>query len=179
MIATLGVAVLSASSSFLPMAALNWKNCGDWSGQAAEQAMFAKVLPGLHVAVNSSLIVLQNLAPPVFPMADRWNRAVTNAMSPSLERRLSAIFEPGAVHFALPEMQSEESCGLGFGLAVLAILTFLATALTRRPPTTVPTPPRVRLFRAAILGGAWVALLPLLAVSGASSRPAISPRPMP
>jgi hypothetical protein len=169
LIATLGVAVVAVSSSFLPVAILNWEHCGDWSGQAAEQALFRKDYPMLHVAQNTALIVLQNVVPPVFPMAGVWNRGVTNLIPPSLDTKLTTIFEPGAAHLNLPEMQTEETAGLGFGLSVMLFLTVCATAFVPRSSAAPARPLRSKLFLAALMGGAWLAPLPLLTVSGATT----------
>jgi hypothetical protein len=162
--ATAAVAVVAAGASFLPVAVLNWKNCGDWSGQAAEQALFVKEYPVLHLAQNTALITLLNVVPPVFPMAGAWDRLVTNTMPHSLDERLLKIFEPGGAHLNLPEMQNEEMAGLGFGLTLLLVVTFLATRNAGNSATTGGG-----WSRRIILLGAWLAPLPLLAVSGATS----------
>jgi len=169
LISTLAMAVVAVLSSFLPVAILNSEHCGDWSGQAAEQALFRKDYPVLHVAQNTALIVLQNVVPPVFPMAGAWNRGVTNFIPPSLETKLTTIFEPGAAHLNLPEMQTEETAGLGFGLSVLLLLTACATAFARRPPPLPARPVVSKLFLAALMGSAWLAPIPLLTVSGATT----------
>jgi hypothetical protein len=169
LIPTLAVAVVAAFSSFLPVAVLNWNHCGDWSGQAAEQALFRKDYPVLHVTQNTALIVVQNVVPPVFPMAGAWNRAMTNLIPPSLDQRLTTIFEPGAAHLNLPEMQTEESSGLGFGLSIMLLLTVCATAFIRRPATIPALPLRRKLFLVALMGSAWLAPIPLLMVSGATT----------
>jgi hypothetical protein len=169
LISTLGVGLVAAFSSFLPVGVLNWEHCGDWSGQAAEQAFFSKDFPVLHAGHNALLILLQNLAPPVFPMSDAWNRTAANIIPSPLEEKLGLIFEPAAAHLNLPEMQTEESAGLGFGLCVLLTLTFVATVYTPPPVPGTPLPWRPRLFRTAILGAAWLSPLPLLTVSGAAT----------
>jgi len=166
---TMAVAVVAAGCSFLPVAVLNWKHCGDWSGQAAEQALFKKDYPVLHVAQNGTLIVLQNFVPPVFPMAKAWDRAMSNAIPAQLEEKLTTIFEGGAAHLTLPDMQTEEAAGLGLGVSALLLITFAATFFGAKTAQPATLEPREKLYRAAILAAAWVSPLPLLMVSGATT----------
>src|SRR5262249_68069 len=44
-IATFAVAIFAATASLLPIAIINMKHCGDWSGLAAERAQFGKGSP--------------------------------------------------------------------------------------------------------------------------------------
>jgi hypothetical protein len=166
---TLGVGLAAAACSFLPVAVLNWAHCRDWSGQAAEQALFKKTHPILHLENNALLIAAQNVVPPVFPLAGAWNRLIRTILPPDRVGKLEDIFEPGAVYLELPDLQTEESAGLGLGVSLLAVSSFLATSLSRRGPGRPVLSARQRLFRAAILASVWLTLLPLMAVSGSAT----------
>ncbi|MDB6019657.1 MAG: hypothetical protein JWR19_4146 [Pedosphaera sp.] len=166
---TLAVGVVAIGCSFLPVAAINIYYCGDWSGQAAEQAYFKKIQPLLHITHNATLSLLQNLTPPVWPLANAWNQTMLEKISPSIQRRLENIFEPSAAHLKMSEVQTEENSGLGFGISLLILATFAATLFLKRPAGSQLPPRSRRLLRVAILGAVWLSAVPFMSVSGAST----------
>jgi len=107
-------------ASLFPTAVLNWQYCGDWTGAAAEQLVIHNYgAPGLHFAVNFILLTLHNFAPPVFPFSSAWNHLMDHLIPSTLAIRLQENFEPDGARLKIPEMQMEESAGLGFGLSFL------------------------------------------------------------
>src|SRR5207302_4750117 len=116
---TLLICALAAMASYLPMAILNQKYCGDWTGLAPEYPQSHKGEPLLRVAANTVHIILENLTPPVFPFANSWNRVVENMIPLPLKSRLEQNFEPGGAHLGVEEMQMEEGAGIGFGVTLL------------------------------------------------------------
>ncbi|HSY74308.1 MAG TPA: hypothetical protein VK810_02465 [Dongiaceae bacterium] len=77
---------------------------------------------------NALLITVQNLTPPVFPIANKWNNAVQQIVPSGLNRRLhEAVVEPEAAEFHAEEMQVEEAAGLGFGVSVLFLISIAVT----------------------------------------------------
>jgi len=120
------VCVVAVACSFLPTAALNQYYCADWTGWKAEGEC-AKSDPPLRLAANVALVTLQNLTPPVFPLAGKWNAFATNHIPPKLSLRLhQTVVEPEAAEFHMEEMQIEESAGLGFGVCLLLLLSVVA-----------------------------------------------------
>ena len=117
------VFAVAVCASLFPTAVLNWRYCGDWTGAVAEHLSFNTGAPGLHFVVNAILLALYNFAPPVFPFAGAWNHLMDQLISPSLAITLQRNFEPEAARLTMGEMQMEESCGLGFGLSLLLMLT--------------------------------------------------------
>ena len=117
------VLAVAVCASLFPTAVLNWRYCGDWTGAVAEHLSFNTGAPGLHFVVNAILLALYNFAPPVFPFAGAWNHLMDQLISPSLAITLQRNFEPEAARLTMGEMQMEESCGLGFGLSLLLMLT--------------------------------------------------------
>ena len=169
LVPTIGVALVAACASFLPTAVLNVKYCGDWSGNRAEQATFLRGGPVLHVAQNCVLLLEQNFVPPVFPMADAWNKAVLKIMPPELVKKLEAGFETPGAHLAVEEMAVEENAGIGFGVSALLLLTFIGTRFSKPAGKNGLAAPRLFFYRRAILAGAAFSLLPYLAVSGSAT----------
>jgi hypothetical protein len=130
---TLLVALLATGASIVPTALLNVCYCGDWTGLTAEQAALAGGAPVLHVAANAVLLLLHNLAPPIFPWTGAWDRIVARAIPSPIAASLDHYFEPAGAKLKLGEMQMEESAGLGFGLCVL-ILAVMCWRLFRKQP---------------------------------------------
>lgn len=122
--ATGGVLLLAATVSFLPTAALNLHYCGDWSGLHLERAGMEMKNPWVGLWGNGFLLLLHNLAPPVFPAASWWNTSALSLLPPALARPLEANFENGFQQ--VKELPTEDWAGLGFGLSVLVLVSFLA-----------------------------------------------------
>jgi hypothetical protein len=127
-VCTTAVCVVAIFASFLPTAALNAHFCGDWTGWKAEGVKAGN--PILLAASNAGLIMVQNLSPPVFPIANKWNHAVQQIVPAGLNARLhELVAEPGAAEFHAEEMQIEENAGLGFGVTLLVLISIAAKAI--------------------------------------------------
>ena len=61
-------------ASFLPMALLNQKYTGDWSGDPANNSGMRLSDPVAGLVGNSLQTAVGNLAPPLFPVASWWNK---------------------------------------------------------------------------------------------------------
>ena len=183
LIPTMAVGIMAAGASFLPTAALNLKYCNDWSGNSVEQATFLRGGAVLHVTQNTALLLTQNFVPPVFPLADAWNKAILKIIPAERVKKLEASFETGGAHLALGEMVVEEDAGLGFGVSIMLLLAFIGTRFTK-PATDqeavalrlgyhrgeiLAAAPRFRRYRGAILLSAVISLLPYMAASGSST----------
>jgi hypothetical protein len=149
-VATIGVAAASVVASFLPMAVENYRHCGDWTGQAAEQSQFGKGNPVLVAANNGVLLVTQNFTPPVFPLAKRFNASIQKRMPTKLRSDLEACFEIGGAHWTFDEMQAEEGAGLGFGVSVL-LLVSLFGRMKRFAPVDDVAKPGMSVFAARLI----------------------------
>ncbi len=129
---TVGICLVAAGSSFLPIAAINTKHVGDWTGLAAEGLQLTRGEPAVRVANNTVLQVIQNFVPPIFPMAEAWNRSVVKIIPADFAKRTAADFEPAGAQWQLGEMQVEETAGLGFGISVLLAVSVGAGLVFRR-----------------------------------------------
>src|SRR5258705_9866984 len=100
-VAAAGALSIALVVSFLPAAISNLKHCGDWTGVAAERSD-AESLKGhmaLKIANNSVVLTIQNLIPPIFPMANAWNRAVQRPLPQHWRAKLEETFEPVGAHW--------------------------------------------------------------------------------
>jgi hypothetical protein len=106
---------------------------------------------------NPLLLGLNNLVPPVFPLSNWWNRSALSITPGFLSRPLQANFENG--FHQLPELQTEDWAGLGFGLTCLAGISFLHCL---RSPRVGYSNKR----RNLVLVAPWVALMVFCMKSG-------------
>lgn len=132
-VASLAAIALAAFASMIPTAILNFKHCGDWTGMAAEPVRLIGGPPLFQTLVNLLLIFLANFAPPIFPFTGAWDRFVATSLPTGINARLVQFFEPDAARLRIPDMQAEESAGLGFGVSIL-LLTIVIAQLIRRHP---------------------------------------------
>ena len=107
--------------SFLPTAILNYRHCGDWTGAAAENAALGKVEPIIGLVGNLINASLQNLVPPLFPIANVWNENVVRWFPETFLESMAANFEARGAAFGVTDIQGEESAGLGLGIVGLLI----------------------------------------------------------
>jgi len=112
-------AVPLALASFLPTAVLNHRHCGDWTGAAAENAALGKVDPWVGIAGNLINAPLQNIVPPIFPMANAWNEKVVDWVPKPFLDRMAENFEARGARFGVTDIQGEETAGLGLGVVGL------------------------------------------------------------
>lgn len=157
------VVVLAAVASFLPTAYLNWKHCGDWSGNRAEQTEFMHGDHAVRAANNTVLLTIQNLAPPIFPLAGKWNDAVKKYMPARWHDHLAARFESGGAEWSLTDLQWEVNAGLGLGLTGLVFAGFLYRGRREKVASTFALPQRL------VWGALIIAILAYLANLGLSA----------
>lgn len=140
--------VLIAIGSFLPTALLNIHHCGDWTGLQAENPAFARVEPMVGIAGNLINSSLQNLAPPVFPLAGKWNPFFLGLFPESFKEAMKRNFEPTGAEFILPDLQGEEWAGIGAGITYLLTFTALLAVFKGRPPNPFVKKPPLLLYTA-------------------------------
>ena len=163
-VATVGVCIIALVASFLPTAVLNYRFCHDWSGLSLENIQTQPDLP-LRTVSNLALITVLNLAPPVFPEADRWNHAVQKAIPADLSLRLhQALVEPPAAELKAPEMQMEENAALGFGVTLLLLIS-VAAATFHGKIFPLSFHSSEALWRAGIIITPWISTFALLTQS--------------
>jgi hypothetical protein len=174
LVVTAGALSIALVVSFLPTAISNWKHCGDWTGVAAERAD-DEALRGhmaLKVANNAAILLIQNLIPPIWPIADAWNRTVQRPLPQAWRVKLEQTFEPVGAHWQVGELQIEEDAGLGCGLTSLALIGFLARSYRHRNATKSSkflVSNASSLLPRIIVLSSFIALLAYMAKSGMST----------
>jgi hypothetical protein len=113
------------------------------------------------------LLGVLNLAPPVFPVADKWNSFVQKNLPPNLKLQLQqTLTEPGAAQFTVPQMQVEENAGLGLGVIVLMAVSLVVAAVqSGKSFSPFQFDSRETLWRTSIVITPWVSALALVSQS--------------
>jgi hypothetical protein len=145
---TAALALIFALGSFLPTAVINVRQCGDWTGLQAENQALANVEPLVGIAGNIINVSLQNLAPPVFPMAGSWNSFFIGLFPEGFKAAMKRSFEPTGAEFILPDIQGEEWAGIGAGFTYLVLVTIVITFSRRRHDVRPETKTKLLLYTA-------------------------------
>ncbi len=157
-----GGTVVGLLISIIPMSALNWKHCGDWTGMRYDYGHMVSLPADVTVPGTAAILAVNNFAPPIMPLAKWWNDHGEEFLPHRLREGMNRYFESRAVMF-VPEMQNEETAGLGFGVSWLAVLTVLGGWCIRgRRPVHRDA------WLAVVRWSAWVALLAYMSRSGVS-----------
>jgi len=120
-LATAAVCLLAATFSLLPNILFNLSHTGVWTG--FDRLPFRPDSPAWGVAANLFVLPLQNLVPPIFPEADAWNHLMQNFLATPLGAHFRSFESFGKVARAAHEL----SAGLGPGVSLLALLSFLGS----------------------------------------------------
>jgi hypothetical protein len=154
--ATVLVVLMAAAVSLLPNAIWNVHYCGDWSGANLEPAVMTVKNPVTAMTGNVFVLLLNNFAPPLFPLAGWWN-AHAPLFMPHFLVSVSEHFDTG--FFWLGEVPTEDWAGIGFGLGVLLVVSVLASSRIRgTKPTALIHPPLPPMLCHLALVAAWISL---------------------
>jgi hypothetical protein len=122
---TFVVGVFAILVSIVPTSIINYYYSGDWKGLNAEPVKLGGGSPSFQLGINSILIPLHHLNPPVNPFAGKWNQWTEEALPVTWQEKLGNHFEPSVTTFKLGEMQMEETAGLGLGVTLLILAVLL------------------------------------------------------
>jgi hypothetical protein len=106
-------------ASLIPVAYLNWKYCGDWTGTRLEPPRFVSA-PWIGLVGNFGQTIAQNFSPPVLPNARALDSAIQSLLPSFIREPLRLDFE-GGFTFGLGELPTEAS-GLGFGISLCLLV---------------------------------------------------------
>lgn len=165
-IGTTVVIVLMILVSAIPTILMNLYYCGDWSGLKIEKPGMSLTNPFVGLWGNPVLLLLNNLCPPVFPMAGWWNQHI-------LEHLPNFIVQPLKNNFEWPfhqlwEIPTEDWAGIGPGVTTLMLVAGGATVLAwfrsrKWPAAPQAIPPLI--WKLTLLS-AWIGLAAYCVKSG-------------
>jgi hypothetical protein len=124
------VAVVALGISYSPTAILNCTHTGSWNGDPRNELQLQIKSP-IHAAIgNSLMIAVGALEPPFCPVASAANSRFRAMEATGFVGWLQEHYP--RFNLSWGELATEESSGLGLGLTVLAILSFLGIR-SRKP----------------------------------------------
>ena len=124
--ATLSVVAIC---SFLPIAVANLYYSGSWKGKLEEQASLEAGSVVAGAVGNGLAITVGALQPPLLPMPAPLTQALVSAVPDAVENALRRDFPRLKLRFS--ELPNEENAGIGLGLTVIALASFVAAAFGR------------------------------------------------
>jgi len=158
------VVAASLLVSIVPVIIANLVYCGNWMGFSRNMSGLQNPLwihskfegsPFWGVVGNIFCITVQNLAPPYFPLAERWNAAMDHFVHTAFGAHFASFDQ-----FCLLSRFTPELSSLGPGLCLFAVVSMWAVFKYRR--STFAAEPADR-FRQALRLAPWGALLVFMA----------------
>ena len=122
--AFLACLVLGAFTSFLPFGAWNVMHGSGFAVSKDSAQSIAAGSPPICLFGNSILFLVQNAAPPVFPLASKVQDCVDKVIPPAILTRLQDGFE-GKFELGVRELVTEDVAGLGVGVTGFILILFL------------------------------------------------------
>lgn len=152
--------VVAVLISFIPISYLNQKHTGNWKGfpkntnTRFDQGKLEPDSVFWGIAGNTFAITAQNLLPPYFPWADRWNIAMERFVDSPQGKHLRSFERFGF----LLRAPAEHNGGLGIGLSILILISLVAGIGVRSARSSQLQPESLLL-----IGMPWLLLLVFMA----------------
>jgi hypothetical protein len=163
--ATLPIAAWACVISFFPIALMNQVHTQDWLGRPVEPIDLEVHQPLIGLAGNVMQLGLDNLLPPVFPLAGWWNQHLSAWLPHSALAALYHNFD-NAFLFVW-ELPTEDWMGVGFGVSWLLAVSVLGSWWLRRDSTPTRVHRGIPLWVCrCVLAAAWCSLLAYSLKSG-------------
>ena len=125
-LSALSALALAVLVSFFPVALMNKLHAGDWLGTSVESSRLEMHQPLVGILGNGFELLQDNIVPPLFPAARWWDQHVLSV----IPHAWVADFQDG--FFATGELPTEDWAGVGFGVAMLALVAVVASLLMGR-----------------------------------------------
>ena len=154
--------VLALTVSFAPLAMMNVKHTGYWTGSPHNVQELKK--PTIGLVGNSIQLGINSLVPAVFPWASSWNEWVWQ--EPVKSQLIAIRKDFPEINLRLLEMASEESSGMGMGVSASLGIALLAALRKFRAPN-------FRHLGFWVAAGFWIALVVVMAKLGNPCVPRI------
>jgi hypothetical protein len=168
--AVMVIAAVCLLVSFVPISIANMVHTGNWLGLSSRVSSLGNSLwvnekytgsPFWGVIGNGFTILIQNLTPPYFPYAERWNVMVSRFLQTPFGTHFAAID-----HFGLlSRIAMELDMGIGPGVCLLTLLTILGACRYRQSDFTDKSFGRDRFLQWVRLAP-WISLLVFMSKTG-------------
>ncbi len=158
----LAASALAVSISFLPLAYINSKHTGHWTGSPNSIQNIKNPVAGL--VGNTMQIGISSLTPAVFPLAGQFNRWIDSLKNEQAIKDLLKDFPE--LSLKTSDMAVEEAAGLGLGVTSCLLLSFLFSRRKLKLPC-------VQKIETWVCFSFWISLLVVMAKLGNPSVPRI------
>ena len=122
--ATAIVSCLALFASFAPLAIMNIRHTGKWTGCLENSSTIQIKNPFYGVLGNGLQLLTRNAMPPVMPLAQMWNKKASGFMACPIGKKF--LFDFPRLDLKWSELDSEEAAGLGLGLSALLTISVFA-----------------------------------------------------
>jgi len=112
--------IVACGVSFMPIALINIRHTGDWTGDPSNSERMKISNPIAGLVGNSLQLTIGALVPPVFPLAKAWSAASERLFEKEPLRSLRDQYP--RVGLSAGELATEEGAGLGLGLLFLCCI---------------------------------------------------------
>jgi hypothetical protein len=163
-LAATAVLFIAAIVSFLPTAILNQRYCHDWSGLNLERTGMNMKSPFVGLWGNALILLFNNFLFTFFPFARWWNAHALTILPHGIVAPLVANFEDG--FHIVGEMPTEDYSGIGFGLSVLALASWLGACCMRQKSAPRENQASVPAVGRLLLVAPWISLAAYCMKSG-------------
>ncbi|MGO8837769.1 MAG: hypothetical protein ACLQAH_14485 [Limisphaerales bacterium] len=169
-LATVAVGVACLLVSAVPVSIGNLVHHRDWMGFSRNVTALENPLwtngrfdgsPIAGIVGNTFDIAIQNLVPPYFPFAERWDEAMQHFVQTPLGAHFASFDHFGR----LPRFSSELTAGVGLGICLLTLMAICGASKYRYAGSVGEVPLDDGFFRWLRLAS-WVALLVFMAKIG-------------
>jgi hypothetical protein len=114
---SLVIVIIACGVSFMPIAIMNIRHTGDWTGDPRNSEKMKISNPVVGLAGNSLQMIVGSLVPPVFPLAKAWSASAERLFEKEPLRSLRDQYP--RVGLSAGELATEEGAGIGLGLLIL------------------------------------------------------------
>lgn len=114
---SLVLVTVACGVSFMPMAVMNVRHTGDWTGDPSNSERMKISNPVAGLAGNSLQMIVGSLVPPVFPLAKAWSASAERLFGKEPLRSLRNQYP--RLGLSAGELATEEGAGIGLGLLIL------------------------------------------------------------
>ena len=112
--------IIACGISFMPIAVMNVRHTGDWTGDPRNSEKMRISNPVAGLAGNSLQMIVGSLVPPVFPLAKAWSASAERLFEKEPLRSLRDQYP--RVGLSAGELATEEGAGIGLGLLILCCI---------------------------------------------------------
>ena len=126
-ISSVAVTAIALLVSVLPTTFFNWHHSGNWMGFTANgfASSPAKISPFWGIIGNTFCILIQNLLPPFFPWAEKWDASMERFVATPFGQHFASFEHFGRLSFGKHGV-NEGNAGIGLLICIFILISIFA-----------------------------------------------------